>query len=85
MAASLEAGMYFVHPYASWERGLNENTNGLIRQYFPRKCDFTAITDGQIQKVADRLNHRPRKKLDYKTPYEEFFKTDTLLTVALKS
>jgi len=85
VAASLEASMYFAHPYASWERGLNENTNGLIRQYFPRKHDFAAITDDQIRKVTERLNHRPRKKLGFKTPFEEFFKTDSLLTVALKS
>jgi IS30 family transposase len=85
MAASLGASVYFAHPYASWERGSNENTNGLIRQYFPRKCDFAAITNQQIRKVTERLNHRPRKKLGFKTPFEEFFKTDTLLTVALNS
>lgn len=85
IAASLGASVYFAHPYASWERGLNENTNGLIRQYFPRKHDFAAITDDQIRKVTERLNHRPRKKLGFKTPFEEFFKTDTLLTVALNS
>jgi len=85
VAASLGASVYFAHPYASWERGLNENTNGLIRQYFPRKYDFAAITDDQIRKVTERLNHRPRKKLGFKTPFEEFFKTDTLLTVALNS
>lgn len=85
MAASLEASVYFAHPYASWERGLNENTNGLIRQYFPRKCDFAAITNDQVRKVTERLNHRPRKKLGFKTPFEEFFKTSTLLTVALQS
>ena len=85
IAANLGASVYFAHPYASWERGLNENTNGLIRQYFPRKHDFAAITDDQIRKVTERLNHRPRKKLGFKTPFEEFFKTDTLLTVALNS
>ena len=57
----LEADIYFAHPYASWERGINENTNGLIRQYFPKGTDFTLVTDRQIQRVTDRLNNRPRK------------------------
>src|SRR5659263_420987 len=85
IARSLDAKIYFAHPYSSWERGLNENTNGLIRQYFPKKHDFTAITDDQIAEATHRLNHRPRKKLGFKTPYEVFFKTSTLLTVALQS
>ncbi|MBA7568018.1 IS30 family transposase ISAeca1 [subsurface metagenome] len=61
MAISLDANFYFAHPYASWERGLNENTNGLIRQYFPKSRDFTTITDSEIQTVMDKLNNRPRK------------------------
>lgn len=85
IARSLEAKIYFAHPYSSWERGLNENTNGLIRQYFPKKRDFTTITDEEIAEAMHRLNHRPRKKLGFKTPYEVFFKTSTLLTVALQS
>jgi IS30 family transposase len=70
----LKADFYFAHPYSSWERGLNENTNGLVRQYFPKKSDFSKITDGQINKVVERLNHRPRKTLGYRTPNEVFFK-----------
>jgi IS30 family transposase len=74
IAAELEAGFYFAHPYSSWERGLNENTNGLVRQYFPKKSDFSTITDADVQRVMDRLNNRPRKTLGYKTPNQVFFK-----------
>lgn len=71
---NLKADFYFAHPYHSWERGLNENTNGLVRQYFPKKSEFSKITNRQIAKVVDRLNNRPRKTLGYKTPKEIFFK-----------
>ena len=71
---SLKADFYFAHPYHSWERGLNENTNGLVRQYFPKKSEFSKITERQITKVEERLNKRPRKTLGYKTPNEVFFK-----------
>lgn len=74
IAARLKAGFYFAHPYSSWERGLNENTNGLVRQYFPKKSDFSKITGRQINRVVERLNNRPRKTLGYKTPNEVFFK-----------
>ena len=85
MASDLEASIYFAHPYASWERGLNENTNGLIRQYFPKDRDLTTVTKYEIEKAMDKLNHRPRKSLGYRTPYEVFFNTKTSLTVALQS
>lgn len=85
IAKSLGADIYFAHPYASWERGSNENTNGLIRQYFPKKHDFATITDEDVAQAMRRLNHRPRKRLRFKTPFEVLFKTDTLLTVALGS
>ena len=85
MASDLEASIYFAHPYASWERGLNENTNGLIRQYFPKDRDLTTVTKHEIEKAMDKLNHRPRKSLGYRTPYEVFFNTKTSLTVALQS
>src|ERR671913_269498 len=68
IAAGLQARIYFAHPYASWERGLNENTNGLVRQYFPKKYDFAKITDQALQRVEDLLNNRPRKTLGYLTP-----------------
>ena len=74
IAAGLQARIYFAHPYASWERGLNENTNGLVRQYFPKKYDFARITDQDLQRVEDLLNNRPRKTLGYRTPNEVFFK-----------
>lgn len=61
IAKGLGAEIYFAHPYASWERGTNENTNGLIRQYFPKGTDFTTVTDRQIKHVMNRLNNRPRK------------------------
>lgn len=63
---------YFAKPYHSWERGTNENTNGLIRQYFPKKMPFHSITDEQVQAVQDKLNRRPRKCLGYRTPEEVF-------------
>src|SRR5437588_12734130 len=74
IAQQLGADFYFAHPYSSWERGLNENTNGLVRQYFPKRSDFSKITDADVQRVMDRLNNRPRKTLGYKTPNQVFFK-----------
>lgn len=72
IAAGLKADIYFAHPYASWERGTNENTNGLIRQYFPKGTDFNTVTDEQIQFVMDRLNSRPRATRGGKSPNELF-------------
>ena len=69
----LGAAVYFAHPYRSWERGLNENTNGLIRQYFTKDSRFETITHQQVRQVMNRLNHRPRKSLNYKTPHAVFF------------
>ena len=74
ITAALQAPIYFAHPYASWERGLNENTNGLVRQYFPKKFAFARITNRNLQQVEDLLNNRPRKTLGYRTPNEVFFK-----------
>ena len=74
IAQQLKADFYFAHPYSSWERGLNENTNGLVRQYFPKKSEFSKINDRQISIVVQRLNNRPRKTLGYRTPNEVFFK-----------
>jgi IS30 family transposase len=62
--------VYFAHPYSSWERGTNENTNGLIRRFFPKKTDFNKITKEQLKIAQDKLNNRPRKVLNYKTPTE---------------
>ena len=82
IAAGLQARLYFAHPYSSWERGLNENTNGLVRQYFPKKYEFARITDQDLQQVEDLLNNLPRKTLGYRTPNEVFFKERS---VALRS
>jgi len=73
IAAALRADFYFTHPYSAWQRGLNENTNGLIRQYFSKKHDFTNITDKDVTMVMNKLNNRPRKCLGFKTPNEVFF------------
>ncbi len=64
--------VYFAHPYSSWERGTNENTNGLIRRFFPKGTDFKKITEKQLKVVQNKLNNRPRKVLGYKTPNEVF-------------
>jgi len=64
----LKIGFYFANPYSSWERGANENLNGLIRQYIPKKTDFSTIDDQYVQYVANKLNDRPRKRFDYQTP-----------------
>jgi transposase, IS30 family len=68
----LEIDYYFAKPYHSWERGANENMNGLIRQYLPKKMSFENITAEEIQYVEDKLNNRPRKKFGYQTPNEVF-------------
>lgn len=72
IATSLKADVYFAHPYCSWERGINENTNGLIRQYFPKGTDFNTVTEKEIQYVMERLNRRPRKTRKFKAPIEIF-------------
>lgn len=72
IAEELEADIYFAHPYASWERGINENTNGLIRQYFPKGTDFAKVTDDEIRFVMNRLNNRPRATRGGRSPNEIF-------------
>lgn len=84
MAVVLDANVYFAKPYHSWERGLNENTNGLVRQYFPKKSSFDNITTHDLQRVVKKLNHRPRKCLGYKTPFEIFSKSCEKLGIALR-
>lgn len=81
VAKALRADFYFAHPYASWERGTNENTNGLIRQYFPKGMDFTTITQQEINHAMKRLNNRPRKRLGYLTPAQVFFKSGVALHI----
>ena len=72
IARELEVFVYFAKPYHSWERGANENTNGLIRQYFPKGTDFGDITQEQVMRVQKILNSRPRKRLGYMTPKEKY-------------
>lgn len=68
IAETQNINYYFAHPYHSWERGSNENLNGLIRQYFPKKTDFTQLTNQHIKSIENKLNNRPRKRLKYETP-----------------
>ena len=70
MEQALGAQVYFAHRYSPWERGLNENTHGLLRQYFPKGSDFSKLTGKDIRRVEDLYNHRPRKCLGYRTPAE---------------
>ena len=79
----LDARSFFAHPYSSWERGLNENTNGLIRQFFPKGKSLKNIKEKTIQKVVTLLNYRPRKNLGFKMPIELFMKKTINKTVAL--
>ena len=73
IAKGLKCNFYFAHAYSSWERGTNENTNGLIRQYFPKNREFRTITDKELIHAMKRLNNRPRKRFGYKTPNQVFF------------
>ena len=73
VARALQCDYYFAHPYSSWERGLNENTNGLLRQFFPKGSRFEEITERQMKRAKGLLNRRPRKTLGYATPTEVFF------------
>jgi len=70
ISSELKVDFFFAKPYHSWERGANENTNGLIRQYFPKKTSFENLSDQDIKRVEDILNNRPRKKLNFLTPNE---------------
>jgi IS30 family transposase len=72
VSETLQVDYYFAKPYHSWERGSNENMNGLIRQYFPKGMNFQQITDIQVQNAEDKLNNRPRKRFGFKTPNEVF-------------
>jgi IS30 family transposase len=82
IASALDAKGYFAHPYHSWERGLNENMNGLIRQYLPKGKSFDSLTQDDIQCIMDKLNNRPRKCLGYKTPNQLFLGTNPSVALA---
>ena len=68
----LKVSCYFANPYHSWERGTNENTNGLLRRYFPKGTDFKNLTKEEVNKAVWSINNRPRKCLEFKTPLEIF-------------
>jgi IS30 family transposase len=72
LSQALGLDIYFAHPYRSWERGLNEHTDGLIRRYLPKKIPIDTPTQKQLDKIVDKINNRPRKVLGYLTPYEVF-------------
>ena len=63
---------YFCHPYASYERGTNENTNGLLRRYLPKQTDFSTLTQDELDEIVLEINNRPRKVLKYQTAHEVF-------------
>ena len=73
LSERLQIDTFFANPYHSWERGLNEHTNGLIREFYPKSTNFRIVKEEDFQKVVNLINHRPRKSLDYRTPYEVFF------------
>jgi IS30 family transposase len=73
LSKKLDVACYFANPYHSWERGLNEHTNGLLRQFFPKKTDFKRVEPEALEKAVMLINHRPRKSLDYRTPFEVFY------------
>jgi len=80
-AEELDAYVYFAHAYSSWERGSKENSNGLSRQYFEKGSDFSKITDQETKFVEKRLNTRPRKCLDMRTPEMVFFELSDVALV----
>lgn len=73
--AELGCQSYFCRPYASWQRGSNENVNGLIRQYLPKQRDLSTVTQEELDMIVDRLNNRPRKRLGFKTPNQVFLQS----------
>ncbi|MBR3051702.1 MAG: IS30 family transposase [Selenomonadaceae bacterium] len=75
VTTELGVEFYFPPPHQPWQRGTNENTNGLLREYFPKGYDFTHLSEEDLQAVVEQLNHRPRKSLGYRTPAEVYFST----------
>ena len=73
LAKELELDIFFANPHSPWERGLNEHTNGLIREFFPKGTNFRIVTDEELKEIVDLINNRPRESLDYRTPYEVFY------------
>ena len=75
----LGLAVYFAHPYSSWERGTNENTNGVLRQYLPKSRNFSTLTTDELARYIWQLNNRPRKCLSYRTPAEVFHRRGVAL------
>jgi IS30 family transposase len=73
IAEDLDIDFFFAHPYAAWERGANENMNGLVRQYIPKNRKLSSVTNEELEQIMTKLNHRPRKCLDFMAPFEVFF------------
>ncbi len=84
ISKALDMKIFFATPYRSWERGTNENTNGLVRQYFKKAMNFDIVTDEEVQLIESKLNNRPRKCLGYQTPYEVFQKECKRKGIALR-
>ena len=80
---ALKSTAYFADPFSSWQRGSNENFNGLLRQYVPKKRLLSTVTDEELIMIQNRLNHRPRKRLGFKTPHQVFHQS--LKRVALRT
>lgn len=78
IASQTDIEIYFARPYASWERGTNENTNGLIRQYLPKERRLDDLEEQELQMIMLALNQRPRKRLDFRTPHEVFFEENSV-------
>lgn len=79
IAIALEADFFFARPYASWQRGSNENANGLVRQYLPKGTDFATVTCEQIREIERKLCTRPRKILNYQTPLEVLTRSEAYI------
>jgi transposase, IS30 family len=73
LSQTLKVACYFANPYSSWERGLNEHTNGLLRQFFSKQTNFRLVKPKELENAVDLINNRPRKSLDYRTPFEVFY------------
>lgn len=72
LSQALSMPIYFADPYAPWQRGTNEQTNGLMRRYFPKGTDFRKVSQQEVDEVVERINRRPRKCLGYRAPYDVF-------------
>lgn len=84
IAKQTSSNVYFADAYSSWQRGTNENLNGLLRQYFPKRSDFKNLTQKQVTSVQDKLNNRPRKRYNYRTPIEQRAYLENSARVALR-